>query len=103
MKKVIMLLLLGAAFSTAAVAQSKDTKEDKAVLKSTIKDKKEDKKETRKDLGHLKVKSAVNDNKEVGQHRRSIRHQGKHLRKHGVKNPIHKAKKELREEKKSTN
>ena len=62
-------------------------------------DKKEDKKETRQDLGHLKVKSAMQKNKEVGRHRRSIHKQGEHLENHGVKHPITTAKHEVHAEK----
>ena len=91
MKKIIILLFLGAVFSTAAIAQT-DVKKDEKTLKNTIKDKKEDKHQVGKDLAHLKVKSAIRERKEVRAHRRSIHRQGKHLRRHGIKHPIENAK-----------
>jgi hypothetical protein len=81
------------------MAQSKDVKDDKKDLKNSVKDKKEDKKETRQDLGHLKIKSAMRKNREVGRHRRSIHKQGEHLENHGVKHPVATAKHEVHEEK----
>ena len=99
MKKIAILIITGLIFCTGAMAQSKDVKNDKQAIKSSIKDKKEDKKETRKDLAHLKINSAMKENKEVGRHRRSINKQGEHLEKHGVKHPITKAKHEVKEEK----
>jgi competence protein ComGC len=92
MKKIMMLLLLGAVVSNAAMAQTKDVKDDQKVLKNTIKDKKEDKHEAGKDLAHLRVKSAIKERKEVRHHRKSIHSQGRHLKQHGVTHPIEKAK-----------
>lgn len=74
------------------MAQQKDVATDKVVLKNTIKDKKTDKHEAGKDLANLRIKKAINGRKEVRKHRKSIRHQGKHLRRHGVKRPVHDAK-----------
>ena len=99
MKKMAILLITGIILGTGAMAQQKDIKKDEKVLKNTIKDNREDRRESGKDLAHLKVKSAIRENKEVGQHRRSIRKQGKHLKKHGVKHPVTKAKQQIREEK----
>ena len=99
MKKIVFLLITGLVISMGAMAQSKDVKQDKEQLKNSVKDKKEDKKETRQDLGHLKVKSAMKKNKEVGRHRRSIHKQGEHLENHGVKHPITTAKHEVHAEK----
>ncbi len=99
MKKIAILIITGLFFCTGAMAQSKDVKNDKQAIKSSIRDKKEDKKETRKDLAHLKINSAMKENKEVGRHRRSIHKQGEHLEKHGVKHPVAKAKHEVNEEK----
>jgi len=92
MKKILVLFVIGAIFSNAAAAQTKDVKEDQKVLKNTIKDKKEDKHEAGKDLAHLRVKAAVNGRKEVRHHRKSIHKQGRHLKQHGVTHPIEKAK-----------
>ena len=92
MKKIMMLLLMGTLFITAATAQTKDVKDDQRVLKNTIKDKKEDKHEAGKDLAHLKVKAAIKGRKEVRHHRKSIHRQGQHLKKHGITHPIEKAK-----------
>ncbi len=99
MKKIAFLIVTGLVLCIGAIAQSKDIKDDKRDLKSSIKDKKEDKQETRKDLTHLKIKKAVKKNKEVGQHRRSIHKQGEHLEAHGVKHPVTKAKHQIKEEK----
>ena len=99
MKKITFLIMTGLVLCTGAFAQSKDIKNDKKDLKSTIKDKKEDKHETTKDLTHLKLKSAVKKNKEVGRHRRSIHKQGEHLEAHGVKHPIRTAKDQIKEQK----
>lgn len=99
MKKITFLIITGLLLWTGAFAQSKNIKDDKRNLKSTIKDKKEDKKETRKDVAHLKLKSAVKKNNEVGRHRRSIHKQGKHLEAHGVKHPIRTAKDQIKEQK----
>ena len=95
----MMLLFAGALFSAGAVAQSKEVKADKVVLKNTIKDKKADKHEMGKDLGKLKISKAIEERKEVRHHRWSIRKQGKHLRNHGVKHPIEKAKHEAKVDK----
>jgi hypothetical protein len=100
MKKFVFLLITGVALATGAIAQSSDVKDDKKDLKNSIRDKQAEKKDTRKDVGHLKIKSAMKENKEVGQDRRTIHQQGKHLDKqHGVKHPIVKAKHEVHEEK----
>jgi len=100
MKKAIFLLVCSAALAIGASAQSKDLKEDKKDLKNTVRDKQEEKKDTRKDVGHLKLRSAMKENKEVGKDRRSIHQQGQHLKtEHGVKHPIAKAKHEVHEEK----
>ena len=92
MKKILLALFLGAICSTGVMAQTKEIKNDKIVLKNTIKDKKEDKHEVGKDLAKLKLKSAIKERKEVRYHRRSINRQGKRLRRYGVKHPIEKAK-----------
>lgn len=99
MKKITFLILTGLVLCTGAFAQSKEIKDDKKDLKSTIKDKKEDKHETMKDVTHLRLKSASKKNKEVGRHRRSIHKQGKHLQAHGVKHPIKTAKDQIKEQK----
>lgn len=99
MKKVVFLLITGLVLCAGAMAQSKDVNQDKKELKNSVKDKKEDKKETRQDLGHLKIKSAMQKNREVGRHRRSIHKQGEHLESHGVKHPVGTAKHEVHEEK----
>lgn len=99
MKKIVFLIITGLVLCTGAIAQSKDVKDDKKELKNSIKDKKEDKQETRKDLAHLKIKSAMKKNREVGRHRRSIHKQGEHLEAHGVKHPVMKEKHEIHEEK----
>jgi competence protein ComGC len=103
MKKIIFLLLIGAIVSTNSIAQTKDIKNDQTVLKNTIKDKKEDKHEAGTDLANLKIKSAIKERKEVRHHRRSIQKQAKHLRKHGVKHPIEKAKHEAKVDKDKKN
>lgn len=103
MKKIVFLVITGLVLCTGAIAQSKDIKNDKKDLKNSIKEKKEDKKETRKDLVHLKIKSAMEENREVGRHRRSIHKQGGHLEAHGVKHPVSKAKHQVHEEKEMKN
>ena len=93
------MIITGIALCTCSMAQSKDVKNDKKDLKNSIKNKKEDKQETRKDLGHLRIKKAVKENKEVGRHRRSIHKQGEHLEAHNVKHPVATAKHQIKEEK----
>jgi hypothetical protein len=97
MKKFAFLIITGLVIGTGAMAQ--DVKKDKKDIKNSVKDKKEDKKETRKDLAHLKIKSAMKENREVGRHRRNIHKQGEHLEAHGVKHPVAKAKHQVHEEK----
>lgn len=99
MKKIVTLLLTGILLSAGAMAQTKDIKKDQKVLKNTVADKKEDRHEVGKDIANLRVKRAVDDRQEVRQHRRSIRRQGRHLRHHGVKHPIQKAKHEAKVDK----
>ncbi len=99
MKKITMLLVISGIISTGAMAQQKEIKAEEKVLKNTIKDKKEDRQEAVKDLGHLKVKSAIKGRKEVRRHRKSIKKQGKNLKQKGVEHPIKKAKEQLKEEK----
>jgi hypothetical protein len=99
MKKIAFLIVTGLVLCTVAIAQTKDIKNDKQELKNNIKDNKGDKRETRKDLTHLRLKKAVNKNREVGRHRRSIRKQGEHLQDHGVKHPVTTAKHQIKEEK----
>jgi hypothetical protein len=96
MKKNAILFFIGAVLSTGAIAQTKDIKHDEKVLKNTVADKKEDRQEAAKDLGHLKVKAALKERKEVRHHRRSIHRQGRHLERHGIKHPIKKARHEVR-------
>ena len=99
MKKIAFLIVTGLVLCTGAMAQTKDIKNDKKDLKNSIKDKKEDRRDTRQDLAHLRIKKAVNKNKEVGRHRRSIHKQGEHLEDHGVKHPVTTAKHQIKEEK----
>jgi outer membrane receptor for monomeric catechols len=99
MKKNAIFLFIGLGLSTGLTAQEKEIKTEQKVLENTIKDKKEDKKEASKDLAHLKIKSALNERTEVRQHRRTIRRHKKHLKAHGVKHPMVKAQKHMREEK----
>lgn len=99
MKKNILLAAIGIALSFGAVAQSKDIRKDKKDLKNTVKDKKEDRREAGNDLGHLRIKSAIKGRKEVRHHRKTIRHEGSHLKDHGVKHPVSDAKKQIKEEK----
>ncbi|MBC7508005.1 MAG: hypothetical protein H7320_04535 [Ferruginibacter sp.] len=106
MKKLIFMMA-GIVFTTLAMAQSTETKVERdkkkteSQLKNTIKEKKEEKKEVGKDLKHLKLDKAIEDRKDVRAERRAEHKKARHLRKvHGVKNPIHKAQKEIREEKK---
>lgn len=99
MKKITLLLFIGLAFSAGAMAQSKDVKNDQKTLENTIKDKKEDRAKVGNDITKLKVKSAMQERREVRRHRRSIRKQGRHLKNHGVKHPIGKAKQKVKEDK----
>ena len=99
--------MAGIVFTTISMAQSTETKVEtdkkktESQLKNTIKEKKEEKKEVGKDLKHLKLDKAIEDRKDVRAERRAEHKKARHLRKvHGVKNPIHKAQKEIREEKK---
>ena len=103
MKKFIMLFLIATVFSTGAMSQSKDVKDDKRDLKNTIKDKKEDRREMGKDVTHLRAKAAVRHHREVRSHRKSIHRQGEHLENHGVKHPIRKAKHVAKAEKDAKN
>ncbi len=100
-------MMAGIAFTTVAMAQSTDTKVEmdkkktEKQLKNVIKEKKDEKKEAGTDLKHLKLDKAIEDRKEVRADRRLEHKKARHLRNvHGVKNPIHKAQKEIREEKK---
>ena len=99
MKKIILCLFMGIAICSCASAQTEQVKREQKTLKNSIKDKKEDKHEVAKDLSNGRVKAAVKDRKEVRRHRSSIRRQGKHLQRHGVKRPIHKAKVQAKKEK----
>ena len=100
-------MMAGIALTTIAMAQTTETKvaidkkKTENQLKNTIKEKKEEKKEVGNDLKHLKLDKAIEDRKDVRAVRRVEHKKARHLRKmHGVKNPIHKAEKEIREEKK---
>jgi hypothetical protein len=98
MKKIIFLML-GAALTTGAFAQT-TKKEETRNLENKIADKKEDKHEAGKDLENGRIRKAVKGRKEVRSHRRTIHRMGKHLEKaHGVQHPIHKAKVEVKKEK----
>lgn len=99
MKKFILFLFISIATSASVNAQSEQVKQEQKTLKNSIKDKKEDKHEVAKDLANGRVKAAVKDRKEVRRHRASIHKQGKHLQRHGVKRPIHKAKVQAKKEK----
>lgn len=99
--------MVGIALSSIAMAQSTatkvemDKKKTEKELKNVIKEKKDEKKEAGTELKHLKLDKAIEDRKEVRADRRLEHKKARHLRKvHGVKNPIHKAQKEIREEKK---
>jgi Ni/Co efflux regulator RcnB len=98
--KRLIIIMLGMAFTTGAMAQTKKAEEKD--LKKTIEAKKDEKKEVGDDLKHLKVGQAVEDRKDVRAIRKNEHRKAKHLKKaHGVKNPVHKAEKEIREEKKN--
>lgn len=105
--KKLFFILLGTSLATGAMAQMTETKEQmdkkktEQELKKTIREKKEEKKEVGEDLKHLKIGKAIKDRKDARAMTRKVHRKGKHLRKHhGVKRPIHKAQKEIREEKK---
>jgi hypothetical protein len=107
MKKSIVLLLIGIVFSIGAMAQEKDknVKAEENHLSNNIVDKKEEKHEAGKDLAHLKVKSALNERKEVRARKKIIHRQDEHLEARGVKHPLEKAKhmaKAEKEEKKAS-
>ena len=106
MKKLFFILLC-TALATGVMAQitekkeAMDKKKTEKELKKAIIEKKEEKKEVGEDLKHLKIGKAIKDRKDVRAYTKKIHRKGKHLRKHhGVKRPIHKSQKEIREEKK---
>ena len=100
-------MMAGLALTTIVMAQTPerklemDKKKTEKELKNVIKEKKDEKKEAGTDLKHLKLDKAIEDRKEVRADRRLEHKKARHLRKvHGAKNPIHKAEKEIRAEKK---
>ena len=100
-------MMAGIAITTISMAQTTETKvaidkkKTENQLKNAIKEKKEEKKEVGNDLKHLKLDKAIKDRKDVRAVRRVEHKKARHLRKmHGVKNPIHKAENQIREEKK---
>jgi len=99
MKKLAILLIIGLAVGTTAMAQTNDVKKDQKVLKSSVKDKKEDKQEVNRDLTHLRVKKAARKHREVRRHSKSIHRQGEHLERHGVKHPVKKARQQVKADK----
>lgn len=105
--KRLIFIMLGTALTTGAMAQTAekkaemDKKKTEQELKKTIVDKKEEKKEAGNNLKHLKVGAAIEDRKDVRSLRKKEHRQARHLKNaHGVKNPIHKEEKKIREEKK---
>lgn len=103
MKKIIIFLLVGALFNTVVKAQTKEVKKDEKVLKNTIKNKKEERREVGKDLAHLKIKGALQERKEVRHLRKSSHRQNKHLKRHGIKHPMKKAREKISDEKEIKN
>ena len=99
MSKPIILLAVGIAISGVAVAQTREVKQDQKVLQNTVKDKKEDNKEANNDMAHFRVRSSMQERREVRRHKRSMIRQAAHLKRHGRKHPIRDAQREIREEK----
>ena len=104
--KRLFFILLGVVLTTGAMAQTAekkaqmDKKKTEKQLEEAIEAKKDEKKEVGNDLKHLKIGEAVKDRKEVRADRRIIHRKAKHLKQaHGVKHPIRKAQKEVKEEK----
>ncbi len=97
--KTALFLMMSVAIGTTGLAQTKDIKQDEKKLKNSITDKKEDRHEAGRDLGHLRVKKALKERREVRHHRRSIHHQAEHLNDHGVKHPMQKARHQAKAEK----
>lgn len=84
--KKLLVVLLGVALTTVAMAQT-EIKEQKKDLKNTIKDKKMDKHDAAKDMTKAKVTSAKEKREEVRAHRKSIHRQVRHLKNEGVEHP----------------
>ena len=103
--KKIAFILLGFALTSGAMAQTAekkaemDKKKTEKQLEKTIAAKKDEKHEVGSDIKHLKVGAAVKDRKEVRSDRHRIHRKAHHLKKaYGVKHPIIKAQKEVRED-----
>ena len=103
--KKIAFILLGFALTSGTMAQTAekkaemDKKKTEKQLENAIEAKKDEKHEVGSDLKHLKIGAAVKDQKEVRSDRRRIHRKAHHLKKaYGVKHPIIKAQKEVRED-----
>ena len=85
--KKLLVVLLGVALTSGAMAQTKDVKMEEKQLKNTIKDKKMDKHEAGKDLKNVRMESAKDKRKEVRMHRKTIHREVRHLKNEGVEHP----------------
>ena len=109
--KRIIFAMLGFALTTGAMAQTAKTQSPKTKtelhkkktenqLENAIAAKKDEKHEAGTALKHGKINKAIKDRKEVRADRRIIHRKARHLKKvHGVKHPILKAQKEVKEDK----
>ena len=98
--------MLGVVLTTATMAQTDqkkaemDKKKTEKQLETTIKAKKDEKHEAGSALKNGKVSTAIKDRKEVRADSRRIHRKANHLKKaHGVKHPIIKAQKAVKEDK----
>ena len=104
--KRLFFILVGAALTTGAMAQTPEKKEEiskkksEKQLKNAVAEKKEEKHEVANDLKKLKIDKAIDDRKDVRAQRKIIHRRARHLKQaHGSKHPIRKAQKQLKAEK----
>ena len=93
--KKLLLLLLGATFTTVSFAQTTPKKEDEQHLRTDIRDKRNDNHAVTRDMSHLKIKDAKEDHKFVKADKNDIHRRSTRLKERGVRHPVVRAKHQI--------
>ena len=95
--KKILCIIAGLALTAGAMAQT-DTrkKEEMKDLRTDVREKKAAKHQVNKDLGHVRIKKAVEDHKAVAAENKDMKKDSRRLKKQGVSHPVTKAKRQVK-------
>jgi hypothetical protein len=103
--KKLLIVMLGLSISVAAMSQTPQTggskkEKDKAMkdLKTDVRAHHEATHQVNHDLGHVRIRRAIQDHKSVARTNKMVNADSKRLKEQGVSHPVAKAKRQVRVE-----